>query len=242
VSTSSPQPLFVTTHWSVVLTAGCADPPRARDALAKLCESYWYPLYAYVRQRGHSPHDAEDLTQDFFIRLLEKNVLGALTREKGKFRSFLLTALNHFLVDEWKKARRQKRGRGQIVSLDAGEAETRYLREPVDVLSPEKLFEQNWALALLDTVYGQLRREYEVDGKGELFRELKGCLAGARTSVPYAESARRLNVAENTVKSSVHRLRQRYRQLLRAEVAHTVAGPAEVEEELRALFRALAAP
>jgi RNA polymerase sigma-70 factor (ECF subfamily) len=242
VSTSSPQPLFVTTHWSVVLTAGCADPPRARDALAKLCESYWYPLYAYVRQRGHSPHDAEDLTQDFFTRLLEKNVLGALTREKGKFRSFLLTALNHFLVDEWKKARRQKRGRGQIVSLDAGEAETRYLREPVDVLSPEKLFEQNWALALLDTVYGQLRREYEVDGKGELFRELKGCLAGARTSVPYAELARRLNVAENTVKSSVHRLRQRYRQLLRAEVAHTVAGPAEVEEELRALFRALAAP
>ena len=233
--------MFVTTHWSIVLAARCNDTTRARNALAKLCETYWYPLYAYVRQRGYSPHDAQDLTQEFFARLLEKKTLGAVTREKGKFRSFLLTAVNHFLVDEWKKARTQKRGGGQVVSLESGDAETRFGREPVDTHTPEKLFEQNWALALLDTVYGQLQREYEAGGKGALFNELKTCLAGARSSVPYAELAARLNIAENTVKTSVHRLRQRYRQLLRAEVAQTVAGPSEVEEELRCLFRALAA-
>jgi len=234
--------VFVTTHWSVVLAAGRNDTPRARDALAKLCESYWYPLYCYVRQRGCTAHDAQDLTQEFFARLLEKNTLGAITREKGKFRSFLLAALNHFLVDEWKKARAQKRGGGQIVSLDAGDAETRFGREPVEKITPERLFEQNWALALLDMVYGQLQREYEADGKGALFNELKCCLTGARSSVPYAELAALLNIAENTVKTSVYRLRQRYRRLLRAEVGRTVTSPAEVEEELRCLFRALAGP
>lgn len=224
-----------------MLAAGRNDTTRAHDALAKLCQTYWYPLYAYVRQRGYSPHDAQDLTQEFFARLVEKNTLGAITREKGKFRSFLLTALNHFLVDEWKKARAQKRGGGQVVSLDAQDAETRFGREPVDALTPEKLFEQNWALALLDTVYQQLQREYESEGKGALFGELKSCLTGARSSVPYAELAVRLGMAENTVKTSVHRMRWRYRELLRAEVANTVARPGEVEEELRCLFRALAA-
>jgi len=143
-------------------------------------------------------------------------------------------------VDEWKKARAQKRGRGQIVSLDAGDAETRFGREPMDALTPEKLFEQNWALSLLDSVYQRLQREYETDDKGALFDELKFCLTGTRSSVPYAGLAARLNMPENTVKTSVHRLRQRYRELLRAEVAHTVASPSEVEEELRTLFRALA--
>jgi RNA polymerase sigma-70 factor (ECF subfamily) len=223
----------------VVLAAGSHDSSCAREALAKLCETYWYPLYAYVRQRGNTPHDAQDLTQEFFARLLEKNALGAITREKGKFRSFLLTALNHFLVDEWKKGRAQKRGGGLVVSLDAGDAETRFSREPAHTLTPEKLFEQNWALALLDTVYRQLQREYEADGRGALFAELKSCLTGTRSSAPYAELAARLNIAENTVKTSVHRLRQRYRQLLRAEVGHTVADPAEVDAELRSLFRAL---
>jgi RNA polymerase sigma factor (sigma-70 family) len=235
------RPVFVTTHWSVVLAAGRKDTTRACDALAMLCQTYWYPLYAYVRQRGYSPHDAQDLTQGFFARLLEGNTLGAITREKGKFRSFLLTSLNHFLVDEWKKSHAQKRGGGRIVSLDAGEAETRFVREPVDALTPERLFEQNWALTLLDTVYRRLQREYETDGKGALFHELKSCLTGARSAVPYAELARRLNLAENTVKVVVHRMRQRYRELLRAEVAHTVASASEVEEELRSLFRALAA-
>jgi RNA polymerase sigma factor (sigma-70 family) len=226
----------------MVLTAGRSDTPSARDALARLCETYWYPLYAYVRRRGYAPHDAQDLTQAFFARLLESDALGNITRDKGKFRSFLLTALNHFLVDEWKKARAQKRGGGQLVSLDTRDAETRFGREPADTLTPEKLFEQSWALSLLDTVYGQLQREYEANGRGTLFAELKSCLTGARSSVPYAELAARLNMAENTTKTSVHRLRQRYRQLLRLEVAHTVANPGEVEEELRCLFRALASP
>jgi len=232
--------VFVTTHWSVVLAAGRNDTTRAHDALAELCETYWYPLYAYIRQRGYSPHDAQDLTQEFFARLLEKNTLRIITQDKGRFRSFLLSALNHFLVDEWKKARAQKRGGGQIVSLDVCDGERRFVREPMDALTPEKLYEQNWALALLETVYSQLQREYEGAGKGALFAELKSCLTGTRHSVPYAELAVRLNMAENTVKTSVHRLRQRYRELLRAEVAHTVASPADVEEELRCLFRALA--
>lgn len=223
-----------------MLAAGRNDTPRARDALAKLCETYWYPLYAYVRQRGYSPQDAEDRAQEFFARLLEKNSLAALTREKGKFRSFLLTALNHLLVDEWKKERTQKRGGGQIVSLDALDGETRFAREPVDTVTPERLYEQNWALALLGTVYRQLQRDYELSGKGALFQQLKSCLTGERSAAPYAELAVRLNMPENTVKTHVHRLRQRYRELLRAEVAQTVATTAEVEEELRCLLRALA--
>jgi len=150
--------VFATTHWSVVLAAGRRDTGRAVEALAKLCETYWYPLYAYVRQRGYSSHDAQDLTQEFFARLLERNPLGAITREKGKFRSFLLTALNHFLVDEWKKARAQKRGGGQIISLDVHEGETRFSRQPVENVTPETLYERNWALALLDTVYAQLQQ------------------------------------------------------------------------------------
>ena len=224
-----------------MLAVGRDDTPRASDALAQLCQTYWYPLYAYVRQRGYAPHDAQDLTQEFFARLLAKNTLGAITREKGKFRSFLLSTLNHFLTDEWKKGRAQKRGGGQIVSLDARDAETRFGREPADALTPEKLFEQNWALALLETVYGQLRQEYERGGKSALFRELKSCLTGDRSSAPYADLAKRLDMAENTVKVAVHRMRQRYRALLRAEVAHTVASPGEVEAELRALFRAMSA-
>jgi len=223
-----------------VLAAGRNDTIRARDALSKLCETYWYPLYAYARQRGYSPPDAEDLTQEFFARLLEKNTLAALTREKGKFRSFLLTALNHLLVDEWKKVRAQKRGGGQIVSLDAQVGETRFIREPVDTVTPEKLYEQNWALALLGSVYRQLQHDYEASGKGELFAQLKSCLTGERSAAPYSELAARLKMPENTVKTHVHRLRQRYRELLRAEVAQTVATSAEVEEELRYLVRALA--
>jgi len=239
-STHPRRAVFVTTHWSVVLAAGRNDTIRARDALSKLCETYWYPLYAYARQRGYSPPDAEDLTQEFFARLLEKNTLAALTREKGKFRSFLLTALNHLLVDEWKKVRAQKRGGGQIVSLDAQVGETRFIREPVDTVTPEKLYEQNWALALLGSVYRQLQHDYEASGKGELFAQLKSCLTGERSAAPYSELAARLKMPENTVKTHVHRLRQRYRELLRAEVAQTVATSAEVEEELRYLVRALA--
>ncbi len=233
---------FVTTRWTVVLRAGATDTTQARDALAALCRAYWYPLYAYVRQRGAAPADAQDLTQEFFARLLENHSLAALTREGGRFRSFLLKAMNHFLVDEWRKARAQKRGGGQVVSLDAGDAETRFGREPAHHVTPELLYEQNWALALLDTVFARLRREQELDGKASLFAELKFCLTGERSALPYAELARRLEMPENTVKTQVRRLRQRYRELLRDEVAQTVASPAEIEEELRHLFRALAGP
>ena len=231
---------FVTTQWTQVLNAGRANSTCARDALAALCGIYWYPLYAYVRRRGYSPDDAQDLTQSFFARLLEKNTLGAVTREKGRFRSFLLTALNHFLVDEWKKARAEKRGGGQVFSLDATEAEDHYVREPADALTPEKLYDRNWALALLDTVFHRLHAEYEAAGKGPLFTELKFCLTGERSTVPYATLAARMGMPENTVKTLVHRLRARYRELLRVEVANTVATPQEIEEELRCLFRALA--
>jgi len=240
MDTSRPA-VFATTQWSAVLSAGRNDTTRARAALAQLCKTYWYPLYAYVRQRGHSAHDAQDLTQEFFARLLEKNSLGRVTRGRGKFRSFLLAAMNHFLADEWKRARAQKRGGGhRAISLDAHDAETRFEREAVDKVTPERLYEQNWALALLDTVYHRLRREYETGGRGHLFDTLKFSLTGSRSAMPYADLAKWLGLTESAVKVAVHRLRQRYRELLREEVAQTVASPGEVEEELRGLFRALA--
>jgi len=236
----SREPAFVTTHWSVVLTAGRPDSTRARDAQAKLCQTYWYPLYAYVRRRGHSPEDAQDLTQEFFARLLEKNWVGGADQRKGKFRSFLLSAMNHFLADEWDKARAQKRGGGRApVPLQLDTAETRFGHEPVDGVTPEQSFERRWALTLLDAAVNRLRTEYEQEGRAELFTALNPCLVGDRASQPYAELASKLGVSEGTVKSAVHRLRQRYRQLLHDEIAHTVAGPGEVEEELRHLFAVL---
>ena len=240
-ATSDAQPqAFPHTRWTIVMTAGRSDTPRAQAALAELCQTYWYPLYAFIRQRGHAPHDAQDLTQEFFARLLEKNSLADITRERGKFRSFLLASLKHFLVDEWRKAQSAKRGGGRVVSLDAADAENRFAREPADAVTPEKLFEQNWALALLDAVYRRLQREYEQAGKGAQFAALKFCLTGARSAAPYADIAARLGLPENTVKTLVRRLRQHYRQLLRDEVAQSVAAPGEIEDELNCLFRAIA--
>jgi RNA polymerase sigma-70 factor (ECF subfamily) len=211
---------FVTTHWSLVLRAGQSDTTHARDALARLCQTYWYPLYAYVRRRGYSAQDAEDLTQEFFARLLEKNSLASITREKGKFRSFLLTVLNHFLVDEWKRANAQKRGGHQFVSFDAASAETRYRHEPIETTTAENIFERNWALALLAEVFQQLQREHETAGKEELFEQLKFCLTGERSSIRYAELSAKLNLSESALKVTVHRLRQRYRELLRRGRQH----------------------
>jgi RNA polymerase sigma factor (sigma-70 family) len=234
------QPAFVTTRWSVVITAGRSDTTQARAALEKLCQTYWYPLYAYVRRRGHSPEDAQDLTQEFFARLLERNWVATADRQKGKFRSFLLSAMNHFLADEWDKARAQKRGGGLApVPLKFDTAETRYGHEPVDNVTPEQSYERRWALTLLEEVLYRLRSEYEQEGRAKLFAALHPCLVGDRTSQPYAELAVKLGVTEGTVKSAVHRLRQRYRQLLRDEIAHTVAEPGEVNEELQHLFRTL---
>jgi len=234
-------PVFATTHWSVVLAAAHGDSTGAGAALSQICQSYWYPLYAYVRRRGHSPHDAQDLTQAFFLRLLERNWVEAADRERGRFRTFLLTALQRFLSDEWDKARAQKRGGDLVhVPLQLDSFETRYGHEPADTLTPEQTYERSWALTLLDTVLHRVQAEYERDGKGELFAALKTCLAGTGKSLPYAELAGPLGLNESAVKVIVHRLRQRYRQLLRAEIAHTVSGTADVDEELRQLFRVLA--
>jgi len=238
----SRSPVFVTTHWSVVLTAGQTNTTNARDALARLCQSYWYPLYAYVRRRGYSPQDAEDLTQEFFARFLEQNWVERADREKGRFRTFLLSAMSYFLSNEWDKARAQKRGGGvPLLPLEFDVAETRYCREPVDNMTPEQHFERRWVLALLEQVLNRLRAEYEQDGKAEVFAALNPCLVGDRTSQPYAALAAKLGMSEGAIKSAVHRLRQRYRQLLREEIGNTVAGPGEVEEELRHLFAVLAA-
>lgn len=231
---------FTPTRWTLVLTARAADSPEARKALAELCQLYWRPLYFYVRRRGYTRPDAQDLTQGFFERLIEKQRLAGLTRDRGKFRSFLLTALNHFLTDEWKREQAHKRGAHQVLSLDAASAETLYQLVPASTLTPEKLFEKQWALTLLNTVFDRLKSEHEAAGKGMLFTELNFALTGDRSAMPYGELAGRLGMREGAVKVAVHRLRRRYREVLRSEVAQTVAGPEEVEEELLALFTALA--
>ncbi|HUC84861.1 MAG TPA: sigma-70 family RNA polymerase sigma factor [Candidatus Acidoferrales bacterium] len=235
-----PQAVFVTTHWSIVLSAQEGDSPRRSVAMEELCRSYWYPLYAYVRRHGYSVEDAQDLTQEFFARLLARNWVGSANPAKGRFRTFLLTAMNHFLADQWDRLKAQKRGGGQqTLSLDVATAETRFQMEPADPLTPEKNYERRWAQTVLETVFEKLRRAYAAEGKAALFDELKGSLTQARAAVPYQELATRLQVTEGALRAAVHRLRQRYRELLRTEVAHTVAGADEVEEELQYLFRAL---
>src|SRR5450756_155842 len=226
-------PVFATTHWSVVLSAKDQDSFRSAEALEALCRTYWHPLYAYVRRRGHSPADAEDLTQAFFAWLLERNWLGRADQQRGRFRSFLLTSISNFLANEWDKARTQKRGSGRIVSLQGDGVETGCVHEPADNLTPEQSFEWRWALTLLDQVMNRLSAEFVQDGKAELFEMLKPCLLGERTAQPYAILASKLMMTEGSVKVAVHRLRQRYRQLLRDEIANTVTKPEEVEAELR---------
>jgi RNA polymerase sigma-70 factor (ECF subfamily) len=224
----------------VVLAAGRGNVPQAREALETLCQTYWYPLYVYVRRRGYSPADAEDLTQEFFAWLLERDWLGVADQQRGRFRSFLLTSFSRFLANEWDKARTQKRGGGRIVSLQFDNAEASCAHEPVDTGTPEQIFEWRWALTLLDHVMKLLSAEFARDGKAVLFEALKPCLLGERTAQPYASLASKLGMTEGSVKVAVHRLRQRYRQLLRDEIANTVAKPEEVEEELRYLFAVLA--
>jgi len=231
---------FALTRWSVVLAAGSRQTACARDALETLCRTYWHPIYSFIRRQGHSPHDAQDLTQEFFARMLQKNYLGAVDRTKGKFRSFLLVCLKHFLANEWDKAGAQKRGAHPIlVPINVQSAETSYGLEPAESVTADKLFERRWALALLEQVLARLREEYTRDGKARVFNELKTTITGERRSVPYAEIGAHLDMSEGAVKVAVHRLRQHYRDVLREEIAHTVSCPEEVEEELRALFSAL---
>jgi len=232
---------FATTHWSVVLAAGESASPEAEAALEKLCRTYWYPLYAYVRRCGHSPHDAQDLTQGFFARLLEKNWVGAADREKGRFRSFLLSLLNHYLGDERDRANAAKRGGGKVlISLDEQTAENLFSQEPASWLPPQMEFERRWAAALLKQAMTRLREEFETTGKGRTFDQLKLFLEGEASSGDYAAMAAGLGMSANAIAVSVHRLRQRYRQLVRIEVANTVGSPDEVEEEMRHLFSVLA--
>ena len=224
----------------MVLTAGRNDTTRARAALENLCQTYWHPLYAYVRRRGYSSEDAQDLTQAFFARLLERNSVAAVAPEKGRFRSFLLASMNHFLSDEWDKARAQKRGGGKVISLDLQNAETKLGEIPVENFTPEKAFEHRWAITLLEQVYQQLGKEYRAQGKAMLFDTLRITLAGKSEAAPYAELGRQLDMNEGAIKVAVHRLRRRYRTLLREIIADTVSSPNEVEDELRYLFRTLA--
>jgi len=235
-----PEGLFVTTRWSIVLTAARSDTTRSRDALAHLCRTYWYPLYAFARRRGHSPPDAEDLTQEFFARLLEGNWLTQADRQRGRFRTFLLTAMKHFLANEWHKARTRKRG-GRVVieSLDDAAAEGRYRVEPVEPATPESLFERGWALTLLDDVLARLEEEYRREGKSTWFDTMRPALTADRDALDYLELAAKLGVEEGAARVAVHRLRRQYRRLLRAEVANTVVSPEEVEDEMRHLFQVL---
>ena len=236
-SASLPDLRFTTTHWSVVLLAGQADSPHATDALEKLCRTYWYPLYVYVRRQGNSPEDAQDLTQNFFSRLLEKNYFAKADPDRGKFRTFLLRSMKNFLVNEWKRAGRVKRG-GDLtfLSIDANVAEDRYGAEPANQSNPDAAYEQRWAVTLIEQVLTALRQEFNAADKARLFEELKGFIWGDKSTASYAEIAGHLNLTEGTVKVAVHRLRQRFRQLLRAEVAHTVARPEDVDGELRHLI------
>lgn len=233
--------VFATTHWSVVLAAGRNDTTRAHDALAKLCCAYWYTLYAHARRRGCSPLDAQDFTQEFFAHLIEHQSLVAADPQRGRFRSFLLAAMNNFLDREWAKARAKKRGGGKhLLSLDWAAAERRFDLEPVDASSPDKIFDRHWAMEVLDNVLTQLEAEYRREDKMELFLALKHTLMGTRESQPYATLAAGLNMEEGAIKVGVHRLRKRYRELIRTEIADTVASPEEIGGEMKHLLDALA--
>jgi RNA polymerase sigma-70 factor (ECF subfamily) len=233
-------PDFATTHWSAVLAAGDEASPRAESALAELCQTYWYPLYAYIRRRGHGPSEAEDLTQAFFARLLEKRFFGEVTPKVRRFRAFLLASLKHFLANEWDRTRTKKRGGGKVVlSLDEEQVEGRYRLEPIDRVTPETLFERGWAWTILEQVLGTLQQEFAASGKSALFDQLKGLLLGSCPSGLYAEIAAQTGLTEGAVKVTAHRLRRRYGELLRAQISQTVDGPREIEDELRHLLRVL---
>jgi RNA polymerase sigma factor (sigma-70 family) len=228
---------FNTTDWSVVRMAGQSHSPQSMAALERLCQAYWYPLYAFVRRTGYGSTEAEDLAQGFFAWLLESKHLGVANPEIGRFRSFLLCRLKHFLSDENKKARAQKRGGGQmLVSLDALLAEEQYGLEPANEASPERIFDRRWALTIMEQTVARLRAEYVAASRAELFEELKHFQPGEQAGRSYGEVAARLGLSESSIKSAIYRLRQRHRDLLREEIAQTVSTPAEVDGEIRYLI------
>lgn len=242
-STNTPIPQatwFTTTHWSVVLNAQDPASPEAKDALEKLCGTYWYPLYVFVRRQGYDDATAKDLTQGFFAKLLEKNYLADVRPENWKFRTFLLVALKHFISDEWDKARALKRGGDRIiVSLDETTGEDRYRHEPVDLMDAEKLFDRRWVMTLLERARARLEEEYRLADKAVLYERLQIFDSGDHDIPSYAEVAPELGLSESGLRTAVHRMRQRHRELVREEVAQTVNSPAEVDEEIRHLLRVI---
>jgi RNA polymerase sigma factor (sigma-70 family) len=225
---------FPTTRWSLVVAAGDPQRKEARSALVSLCENYWYPLYAYLRRRGYPTDQAQDLTQEFFVLVLEGRYLDRAEPEKGRFRSFILTSLKFFVADEADRQRARKRGAGMLVPLEFSSGEERYQREPTHDETPERIFERRWALSVLDRVVERLKNEFVQHGRPDHFERLKVFLLG-RSDAPYAALAREMDTSEGALKVAIHRLRKRYRDLFRQEIADTVADPAEVESELRFL-------
>jgi len=231
---------FATTHWSVVLQAGQPGAPGYQQALETLCRGYWFPLYAYLRRHGYDSHQAEDYTQAFFCRVLEKQVLRLADSKRGRFRSFLLATLKNFLADERDRARAQKRGGGRkLLSIDFNQAENQYALEPADRLSPEKLFDKSWALTVLERTMACLKTELAGKNKKELFDHLKIYLTAEKGSIPYRDTAAELNMTEAAVRTAVHRLRRHYRKSLRDEIAQTVTTEDQIDEEIDDLFAAL---
>jgi RNA polymerase sigma-70 factor (ECF subfamily) len=234
------QAAFVTTHWSVVLAAGEGGSHSAADALEKLCRVYWYPLYAFVRRLGTTPSDAQDLTQGFFLHLLERRLVAKADPEAGRFRSFLLASFKHFLAHEHERATAVKRGGGtSFVSFDELEPEQRYKLEPQDAATPELLFERRWALQQIENALARLEAEYTAAGRGPLFELLKDYVWGDQNALTLAQIADRLDLTEEAVKKTVQRLRQRFSDCLRSEVAQTVSTPDQIDQELRHLREAL---
>lgn len=229
---------FPTTLWNLVVAAGDLHGEEARSALVSLCEKYWYPLYAYLRRRGYPTDQAQDLTQGFFLRVLEGRYLDRADQKKGRFRYFLLTSLKFFLADEEDRRGALKRGGGVLVAIEVSTGEQRYQREPAHDETPERIFERRWALSMLDRVVERLRSEFVQHGRPEYFEQLKPFLLG-KADAPYAELALKINTSEGAIKVAIHRLRKRYRELVRQEIADTVADPADVESELRYLAAVL---
>lgn len=234
---------FLTTRWSVVLQAGRDEGEKTKAALSELITTYWYPLYAYVRRRGHSADDAQDLTQAFFTRLLEKNVVGVADPQRGRFRAFLLGSLKNFLANEWDRVTAQKRGGGRtVLSLDFEFADERFKREPVSRLTPEMEYERNWALAVLERALKRVETIYAGRGKTRLFECLKPALVSPEDDTSRRTMAEQVGMTEGAVKVALHRMRNSFRECLRDEIAETVGGSRDLDDELRALIEALSHP
>jgi len=233
-----PARAFHTTHWSVVLAAGEEGSEQAAAALARLCQTYWFPIYAFIRKKGHSAEQAQDFTQEFFAGFLEKNYVAKAARERGRFRVFLMSSVENFLHNQHDRAQAQKRGGGRaLLSLDYQDAEQRYQIEPVEESDPATIFEQQWAATLLETILNRLRKEFSAEGRKGLFDDLQGHLWGDADSIPYSLLAQKSGLTEGNLKTIARRLKQRCRALLREEIAHTVAKPGDVDDEIRHLMR-----